>query len=118
MAEENIIKISPSEKLKEFIGDHLKEWKDVPERIKAVSSPSESLHKRGGKAALSLAVANPSPFLYVEDMNWLNTQVKKLRENGDQSSGVYLHHLLQGCAIVLPQPPVIERWAYQVPSNT
>ncbi|XP_034253446.1 transmembrane protein 199 [Thrips palmi] len=109
MAEESTIKISPSEKLKDFIREHHKEWEDVPERIKAVSNPNVPVRKRGGKAALSLAVPDPSPFLHVDDMNWLNTQVKKLRENGDQSSGVYLHKLLQGCDIVLPQPPVIER---------
>lgn len=112
MAEDSTVKISPSEKLKEFISEHLKEWKDVPERIKAVSSQNVPVRKRGGKAALSLAVPDPSPFLHVEDMNWLNTQVKKLRESGDQSSGVYLYKLLQGCDIILPQPPVIERWAY------
>lgn len=109
MADETTIKISPSEKLKKFICEHVKEWTDVPDRIKAVSSPNAPVRKRGGKAALSLAVPDLSSFLLVEDINWLNTQIKKLRESGDESSSVYLHKLLQGCDIVLPQPPVIER---------
>lgn len=109
MTEESVIKISPSENLREFLREHLKDWQDVPKRINGIFNQSAPVRNRGGKAALSLPDQAIDPFLCVEDFTWLYAQVSKLRENGDQSSGAYLHKLLEGCEIVLPQPPVIER---------
>lgn len=109
MAESSVIKIAPSEKLKEFIQQHLADIDDTPERIKLLSTPNVPLKKRGGKAALSLPDAASASFLYVEDFNWLYNQVKKLQKNGDESSGIYLHDLLEGCDIILPEPPIVER---------
>lgn len=111
MTEDSAIQISPSAKLKSFITDHLKDLEGTPERIKVLANanPTTALRKRGGKSALSIPNQSDMPLLCVEDFNWLYSQVKILREKGDPSSSTYLHKLLEGCEIVLPQPPVIER---------
>lgn len=112
MAEESVIKISPSASLREFLCEHFKDRNDAPEGIKVICSPNVPLRKRGGKAALSAENSSSPSYLCVKDFNWLNAQIRNLHENGDQLSGTYLHSLLEGCDIVLPQPPVTERYLY------
>lgn len=114
MAEESIIKISPSAPLKEFICEHFRDREDAPEGVKFICSPSVPLRKRVGKAALSASLESSSSptYLCVKDFTWLNAQITKLHESGEQLSGTYLHKLLEGCDIVLPQPPVTERYSY------
>lgn len=110
MSEDSVIKIYPSVQLKKFINSYVQGWEDVPDRIKLIPNPDLSVRKRAGKAALSTAISSELPFLCVEDFNWLYTQVKSLQESGDSSSSTFLHKLLEECEIVLPQPPVIERY--------
>lgn len=111
MSDDSFIKISPSNQLREFICDRFKNSDEAPEGIKLICSPSVPLRKRGGKAELSVSLekSSRSPYLCVNDLSWLNSQIRVLHEKGDESSGIYLHQLLEGCDIVLPQPPVIER---------
>ncbi|KAK3925901.1 Transmembrane protein 199 [Frankliniella fusca] len=109
MAESNVIKVIPSVQLKEFIQNQLVDTENIPERIRQLSNPQIPLRKRGGKATLSLPETTSQSLLHAEDFHWLYNQVKKLRESGNESSGIFLHKLLEGCEIVLPQPPVTER---------
>lgn len=87
------IKIRPSKKLESFILEQFKNNDNVSDGIK--------------QFIISRKEDKTDCLLKVCDINWLNQYLKQKRENDETT--VYLHDLLEGSDIKLPEPDIIPR---------
>lgn len=91
--EDPSIKIKPSKKLIEFVVRNIKNTNGVPLGIVALKKSSKD--KRTDN------------LLNLDDVKWLNKYLEGYRESAEEK--VYLHELLEGADIKLPQPKVTPR---------
>ncbi|XP_003424813.1 transmembrane protein 199 [Nasonia vitripennis] len=91
--EDHHIKIKPTSKLIDFIVKDIKSAKDLPENIGLLKNSHQN--KRH------------SCLLTLNDIKWLKSYVLEQRDTSN--SKVYIHQLLEGVDIILPEPKVTPR---------
>lgn len=90
--EDHHIKIKPTSKLTNFILKNLPD-KDVPDNINILKKSPKN--KR------------VNCFLSINDIKWLKTYI--LEHQSTFSKGIYIHELLEGVDVKLPEPKVTPR---------
>jgi len=86
------IKLKPPQKLIDYIVKNIKNVKDLPDNIKLLKNSSQ--HKRA------------DCLLSLNDVKWLK---KFMSDQPNSKKKVYLHELLEGINVKLPQPKVTPR---------
>ncbi|KAJ8686780.1 hypothetical protein QAD02_022574 [Eretmocerus hayati] len=86
------IKIRPTNKLIEFLSENIGDSTDIPENITLVKNSQKN--------------KTPDCFLLLEDIKWLRSYLVQ-QQRSDQKT--YIHELLQGADIQLPEPKVTPR---------
>lgn len=91
--EDHHIKIKPTPKLIDFIVKEVKSAKDLPENIGLLKNSHQN--KRH------------DCLLTLDDIKWLKSYVLEQRDTSNEK--VYIHELLEGADIQLPEPKVTPR---------
>lgn len=91
--EDHRIKINPSPKLIDYCVRNIKSAKDAPENIVLLKTSHKN--KRA------------SCYLTLDDVKWLKTYLLEQRSTSDAK--VYIHELLEGVDVQLPEPKVTPR---------
>lgn len=87
------IKIKPTSKLIDYIVRNIKSAKDIPENITLLKSS----HKNKRTNCL----------LTLNDIKWIKTYLLEQQSTSDEK--VYIHELLEGVDVKLPEPKVTPR---------
>ncbi|XP_033232137.1 transmembrane protein 199 [Belonocnema kinseyi] len=87
---DHTLKVKPTAKLIDFVAKQVKK-KDVPENLIALKSSSKK----------------PETLLTLKDLKWLSSYLEEQRKSSENK--IYLHELLEGADVTLPEPEVKPR---------
>ena len=89
--EDHYIRLQPTSKLINFIVKDVKNIKNIPENIHLLKKSNDYERK--------------NCLLSIEDIKWLKSFIAEKK----QDEKVYIHELLEGVDVILPQPKVTPR---------
>jgi len=102
-AADNSVRIIPSLRLLKYIETNIQHLAEAPQSLKSLSGSSKIRQRRQ-----NLSEPDDSGTISVSDVHWLRKHIQWQQYQGEAVE--WLHELMEGCTIVLPGPPVYERY--------